>query len=137
MRWRLLVAAVLFAGGPCTASAREDAASSWFEEALRSDAGGDARSAFALYRRAAEAGLPAAELNVAVMLDSGRGVAADTAEAATWYARAAVHGEVRAAYNRATYLDRRRVLMQWWSSHIEEAATGKMVMAGKRGLKVI
>ncbi len=45
--------------------------------------------------------------------------------------------QVRAAYNRATYLDRRRVLMQWWSSHIEEAATGKMVMAGKRGLKAV
>lgn len=45
--------------------------------------------------------------------------------------------QVRAAYNRATYLDRRRVLMQWWSKHIEEAATGKMVIAGKRGLKAV
>jgi integrase len=34
--------------------------------------------------------------------------------------------EVRKAYNRAQYLDRRRVLMCWWSDHIENAATGKM-----------
>lgn len=45
--------------------------------------------------------------------------------------------QVRVAYNRATYLVRRRVLMAWWSNHIEEAATGKVVIAGKRGLKVV
>ncbi|MDP5459906.1 integrase domain-containing protein [Alishewanella sp. SMS8] len=45
--------------------------------------------------------------------------------------------QVRAAYNRATYLDRRRVLMQWWSEQIEQAATGKMLMVGKRGLKAV
>ena len=33
--------------------------------------------------------------------------------------------EVRRAYNRAQYLERRRVLMYWWSEHIENAATGK------------
>lgn len=33
--------------------------------------------------------------------------------------------EVRRAYNRAEYLERRRVLMCWWSQHIENAATGK------------
>ncbi|QDP01569.1 integrase domain-containing protein [Thalassotalea sp. PS06] len=33
--------------------------------------------------------------------------------------------EVRRAYNRADYLERRRVLMNWWSNYIEEAATGK------------
>lgn len=45
--------------------------------------------------------------------------------------------QVRAAYNRATYLERRRKLMEWWSGHIEEAATGKMIIAGKRGLKAV
>ncbi|MEO3879253.1 integrase domain-containing protein [Rheinheimera fenheensis] len=45
--------------------------------------------------------------------------------------------QVRAAYNRATYLERRRKLMEWWSNHIEEAATGKMILSGKKGLKVI
>jgi integrase len=34
--------------------------------------------------------------------------------------------EVRRAYNRAEYLERRRVLMCWWSQHIENAATGKV-----------
>jgi len=34
--------------------------------------------------------------------------------------------EVRRAYNRAEYLERRQVLMCWWSQHIENAATGKV-----------
>lgn len=34
--------------------------------------------------------------------------------------------EVRRAYNRAQYLERRRALMCWWSEHIDEAATGKV-----------
>lgn len=33
---------------------------------------------------------------------------------------------VRRVYNRAEYLERRRVLMCWWSQHIEDAATGKV-----------
>lgn len=33
--------------------------------------------------------------------------------------------EVRRAYNRAEYLERRRVLMCWWSQHIETATSGK------------
>jgi integrase len=37
--------------------------------------------------------------------------------------------EVRTAYNRAEYLERRRVMMDWWSNHIDEAATGNMSMA--------
>lgn len=31
---------------------------------------------------------------------------------------------IRAAYNRAEYISRRRVMMNWWSNHIEQAATG-------------
>ena len=31
---------------------------------------------------------------------------------------------VRAAYNRADYLDRRRTMMEWWSEHIERSAAG-------------
>ena len=71
----------------------------WFEQAMRHDEEGQATLAFAQYRRAAEAGLPQAEFNVAAMLDSGRGVGQDFAEAATWYARAAARGNARAAYN--------------------------------------
>jgi integrase len=34
--------------------------------------------------------------------------------------------EVRSAYNRADYIERRRPMMAWWSGHIQEAATGNM-----------
>jgi integrase len=34
--------------------------------------------------------------------------------------------EVRKAYNRAQYLDRRRVLMCCWSEYIERAVTGNV-----------
>lgn len=33
--------------------------------------------------------------------------------------------EVRRAYNRADYIERRRVMMAWWSEHIEQAQLGK------------
>lgn len=32
---------------------------------------------------------------------------------------------IRAAYNRAQYLERRRKMMDWWSAHIEQCAAGK------------
>jgi integrase len=32
--------------------------------------------------------------------------------------------EVRSAYNRSEYLERRMVMMRWWSEHIENAAHG-------------
>jgi len=37
--------------------------------------------------------------------------------------------EVRSAYNRADYIDRRRPMMAWWSEHIQEAATGNLSAA--------
>lgn len=37
--------------------------------------------------------------------------------------------QVRAAYNRANYLDQRRALMHWWSDHIEKSARGNLGMA--------
>lgn len=46
--------------------------------------------------------------------------------------------EVRRAYNRAEYLERRRVMMCWWSEHIEQAATGNMSLAcGNKPLRII
>lgn len=46
--------------------------------------------------------------------------------------------EVRGAYNRATYLERRRVMMQWWSDHIEQAASGNLSLAsGKKALALV
>lgn len=37
--------------------------------------------------------------------------------------------EVRSAYNRADYVERRRPMMEWWSRHIEQAATGSLSVA--------
>ena len=34
--------------------------------------------------------------------------------------------EVRSAYNRADYIERRRPMMIWWSEHIQHAATGSL-----------
>ena len=45
--------------------------------------------------------------------------------------------EVRNAYNRANYLERRKPAMIWWSEYIDEAATGNMSLAGKKGLKMV
>lgn len=46
--------------------------------------------------------------------------------------------EVRRAYNRADYLERRKKLMCWWSEHIEQAATGNVSLSNsKQNLKLI
>lgn len=37
--------------------------------------------------------------------------------------------EVRSAYNRAAYIERRRPMMAWWSDHIQKAATGNLSMS--------
>jgi integrase len=37
--------------------------------------------------------------------------------------------EVRSAYNRADYIERRRPMMAWWSEHIQQAATGNLSMS--------
>ena len=37
--------------------------------------------------------------------------------------------EVRSAYNRADYIERRRPMMAWWSEHIQKAATGSLSVA--------
>jgi integrase len=37
--------------------------------------------------------------------------------------------EVRRAYNRAEYLERRRTMMKWWSEYIENASTGNLSVA--------
>jgi integrase len=44
---------------------------------------------------------------------------------------------IRAAYNRADYLKRRRVMMQWWSDHIEQAAIGNLSVTGRKQLRVV
>lgn len=99
---RILPVAILVVDLVLSASsARADDARAWFDKAVQVDTGSQAAApvAFAWFRRAAEAGLPEAEFNVAAMLDSGRGVAADVRQAAIWYARAAARGNHRAAYD--------------------------------------
>lgn len=45
--------------------------------------------------------------------------------------------EVRAAYNRAEYIKRRQVMMQWWSNHIEQAAIGNLSLSGRKQLRAV
>ena len=46
--------------------------------------------------------------------------------------------QVRAAYNRATYLEQRKIMMQWWSTHVEQAAMGNMSLANaKQALRLV
>jgi integrase len=46
--------------------------------------------------------------------------------------------EVRRAYNRAEYLERRRSLMAWWSEHIANSLNGNINLSdGINHLKVI
>lgn len=37
--------------------------------------------------------------------------------------------EVRSAYNRADYIERRRPMMAWWSHHIQEASAGNLAIS--------
>ncbi|KKA44361.1 integrase domain-containing protein [Salinivibrio sp. KP-1] len=45
--------------------------------------------------------------------------------------------QVRSAYNRTDYIERRRPMMCWWSGHIEQAAKGSLSVTGTKQLKVI
>tara|TARA_R110002167_G_scaffold344363_1_gene553688 strand:+ start:27745 stop:29010 length:1266 start_codon:yes stop_codon:yes gene_type:complete len=45
--------------------------------------------------------------------------------------------EVRAAYNRAEYLERRRTMMYWWSDFIDAATTGRAPRSGTKHLRVV
>ena len=45
--------------------------------------------------------------------------------------------DVRGAYNRAEYLERRRIMMRWWSDYIEAAAEGNLSLSGTRQLRAV
>ncbi|MFM2612990.1 integrase domain-containing protein [Vibrio campbellii] len=45
--------------------------------------------------------------------------------------------QVRSAYNRTDYLERRRPMMCWWSGYIEEAAKGSLSVTGTKQLKIV
>ncbi len=44
--------------------------------------------------------------------------------------------KVRSAYNRTDYLERRKVVMSWWSNHITEASEGSNSINGLQALRV-
>lgn len=45
--------------------------------------------------------------------------------------------EVRRAYNRTDYLERRRKVMNWWGGHIEQASYGNLSLTGYKNLKAV
>ncbi|MGF1844423.1 integrase domain-containing protein [Vibrio clamense] len=45
--------------------------------------------------------------------------------------------QVRSAYNRTDYLDRRMPMMCWWSEHIEKASQGSLSLTGYKTLKIV
>lgn len=45
--------------------------------------------------------------------------------------------EVRNAYNRTNYLERRKPVMNWWSDYIDQAATGNSSLAGNKVFKIV
>jgi len=45
--------------------------------------------------------------------------------------------QVRRAYNRTDYMERRRKLMAWWSNHIQECSTGNFSLSGLKHLKIV
>ena len=44
--------------------------------------------------------------------------------------------KVRSAYNRTDYLERRKVVMSWWSEHIEDASKGSNSITGLKTLRI-
>ncbi|MFG7349708.1 integrase domain-containing protein [Shewanella oncorhynchi] len=45
--------------------------------------------------------------------------------------------QIRSAYNRTSYLERRIKLMDWWSGHIASASMGSLSVTGFKNLKVV
>ena len=43
------------------------------------------------------------------------------------------NNQVRSAYNRTNYLERRRPMMDWWSTRIQKAAEGSLLVTGLKG----
>jgi len=44
--------------------------------------------------------------------------------------------KVRSAYNRTDYLERRKIVMSWWSNHIDEASKSSNSIVGLQALRV-
>jgi len=63
-----------------------------------------------------------------------QGFEADLVEAALAHVG---DNQVRNAYNRTDYLERRKPMMSWWSKHIEEASKGSNSITGLKSLKLL
>ncbi len=63
-----------------------------FEDGFAASEAGDYKTAFSFYKKAAEQGELAAQFNVGLYYDVGKGVAQDDAEAVRWYKLAAAQG---------------------------------------------
>ena len=44
---------------------------------------------------------------------------------------------VRRASNRATYLEQRRIMLDWWGNFVEQASQGNVSLSGNRNLKLV
>lgn len=55
-----------------------------------------------------------------------QGFDADITEATLAHAD---ENQIRSAYNRTDYLDRRRSMMKWWSEYIQDEAKGSLLVA--------
>jgi len=44
---------------------------------------------------------------------------------------------VRRAYNRATYLEQRRIMLNWWGNFVEQASKGNVSLSGNKALKAV
>lgn len=60
---------------------------------------GEFKKAFTAWKPLAERGYPRAQYGIAVLLEQGKGIARDPAEAARWYRKAAEHGVWEAQVN--------------------------------------
>lgn len=45
--------------------------------------------------------------------------------------------EVRNAYNRTDYLNRRKPVMAWWSEYVDKASSGNVSLTGNKGLALV
>ena len=82
-----------------------------FEDGFAASEAGDYKTAFSFYKKAAEQGELAAQFNVGLYYDVGKGVAQDDAEAVRWYKLAAAQGYSSAQYNLgAIYANRKGVI---------------------------
>jgi len=44
---------------------------------------------------------------------------------------------VRRAYNRATYIEQRRIMLDWWGDFVEQASNGNISLSGTRQFKIV